>query len=174
MHVASTSTLSMLLFFFFFLFSFSPHIFRTNLWWMQICQDQGGFSFLGRVLAKKQWESVIYYVNFQKSGGVDCSAKKQHLCYISVENSTKITSTTITTTKIVWQSSHLQQFMTFFKLTEIYQNPKSPISTKNIRQKNPDTRRHWYYRGNTDPSSESILYNLLQEGSSKLSELLHS
>ena len=68
-----------------------------------------------------------------------CSTKKQHLRYISVENSTKITSTTITTTKIVQQPSHLQQFMTFFQLAEIYQNPKSPISTKRYRQKNPDT-----------------------------------
>ena len=71
----------------------------------------------------------------------ESSAKKQHLRYISVENSTKITSTTITTTKIVRQPSHLQQLLTFFKLAEIYQNPKRQISTKIIRQKNPDTLR---------------------------------
>ena len=39
----------------------------------------------------------------------DCSAKKQRLRYISVENSTKITSTIITTTKVVQQPSHLSE-----------------------------------------------------------------
>ena len=39
--------------------------------------------------------------------------------------------------------------MIIFKLAEIYQNPKTPISTKNIRQKNPDTPGHSWIRWDT-------------------------